>query len=237
MDEQKVRLLARTGLILTIICLAIIIVGFLQTGDDSNTGIEALLPDWARTLNARTYPLLLTFSYTFPLTAVALTLGITALAVNNKSNVADKKVALITIILSSILLLTLLFSAVAYMYSLKQIASGIDTRSSSERVQDALEEDVSITFGSFNPSTSPQGQSIMEVDVTVTNKKDEAQDYIIVFDVLDSGGNRIAENSVYTSQLNAKQTDQYKASFYKISHEKLESLDTATFKITSIVNR
>jgi hypothetical protein len=100
-----------------------------------------------------------------------------------------------------------------------------------------LKNNVDVTLGKFvfNPGAEAAYtyDDTMELPVTIKNKASERSSYTVKIEAVDAGGVRIADDTIYVSDLNAGQSVSEKA-FEYVESSKLEALKTATFKILEV---
>jgi len=147
----------------------------------------------------------------------------------------SRRIALAAVILAFATILSCLTSILVYTSTIKKVADNITAMTDTKSVEEFLRNDIDIVFGTPTPTISGSGKQLIEVPVTITNKKSDAQDYIIVYDAVNETGERIAQNSIYTVRLGAEQTQEYKSTFYYLDAAQLAAMPNATFKITSIM--
>lgn len=128
-----------------------------------------------------------------------------------------------TMIASIFLLLNFALQGFVPFYSTRH-----DKSEPNAAVKEILQNDVEVRIGMFNTADK-------SIPVTVTNKRTEATDYIIVIDAIDKNGYRLAEDSVYTVGLGAHETQEYK--IFRLAYTKAQpdQLKAATYKVVSIL--
>lgn len=99
-----------------------------------------------------------------------------------------------------------------------------------DATEDVLKDDVEVTLGSFEATEDEWGIDSTQLVVTIKNKSDKNQSFSIEIEAVDANGQRIEEDTVYVSSLNAGQTATEKA-FTLVTSDKVESLKSATFKV------
>lgn len=228
---------ATTGLIVAIVGLIILtipVVRHLTTGTTTDPFLGQLLASQTIDSIGIFLAVLQAGNSAVFLAAIALVLSSDAFKKTRGVNQTSNRIALGAIIASTIVLVAFIVSTVVYMQTIKQVSENIDTRSSSERVRDHLDNDVDVAFGTAKVATDTSQRQIAELTVTVTNKSSEANGYIVVFNAIDKTGKRIAQNSVRTIRLDTGQSLEYTATFHDLSPDELETIQSATFTITSI---
>ena len=100
-----------------------------------------------------------------------------------------------------------------------------------------LENSVEVTLGDFvfNPGEEADYtyDDKTELPVTIKNKASEKASYTVKIEAVDAENNRIADDTVYVTDLNAGQSVTEKAFTY-VEADKVEALKTATFKILEV---
>ena len=100
-----------------------------------------------------------------------------------------------------------------------------------------LKNNVDVTIGTFvfNPGAEAaySYDDTTELPVTIKNKAAEKSSYTVKIEAVDASGARVAEDTIYVSDLNPGQSVSEKA-FKYIEEAKLESVKTATFKILEV---
>ena len=100
-----------------------------------------------------------------------------------------------------------------------------------------LESSVDVTLGTFVVNTGAEMNytydDTTELPVTIKNKAAEKSSYTVKIEAVDANGTRVAEDTVFVTDLNAGQSVSEKAFAY-VESSKLEALKTATFKILEV---
>lgn len=100
-----------------------------------------------------------------------------------------------------------------------------------------LATSVDVTLGKFvfNPGAEAKYSydDTTELPVTIKNKSSKKASYSVKIEAVDASGNRIADDTVYVSDLTPGQSMSEKAFTY-VASDKLEALKTATFKILEV---
>lgn len=113
--------------------------------------------------------------------------------------------------------------------AIKQTSKDLD-KITGDATEDVLKDDVEVTLGNFVATADEWGLESTELAVTIKNKSDKNQSFSVEIEAVDANGQRIEEDTVYVSSLNAGQTATEKA-FTLVTSDKVESLKTATFKV------
>lgn len=95
-----------------------------------------------------------------------------------------------------------------------------------------LETSVDVTTGKFAVTNDGYIDST-ELPVTVKNKASEKASYTVKIEAVDADGTRIADHTIYVTDLNAGQSVSEKA-FQYVESGKVEALKNATFKILEV---
>ncbi len=161
----------------------------------------------------------------FFLGVLAVIFGIISLA--KKTSKGKAVAALILGILSVVITLSLQSS---WSKSLDETSKELDkaTGSSTEEV---LKKDVKVTLGNFEATTDEYGLTESQLVVTVKNITKKKQSYDFHVEAVDGTGKRIADDYVMVNDLGPGQTTTEKI-FQTVEDEKLDSMKSATFKIT-----
>lgn len=161
----------------------------------------------------------------FFLGVLAVIFGIISLA--KKTSKGKAVAALILGILSVVITFSLQSS---WSKSLDKTSKELDkaTGSSTEEV---LKKDVKVALGKFEATTDEYGLTESQLVVTVKNITKKKQSYDFHVEAVDGSGKRIADDYVMVSDLGPGQTTTEKI-FQTVEDEKLDSMKSATFKIT-----
>lgn len=100
-----------------------------------------------------------------------------------------------------------------------------------------LETSVDVTLGDFvfDPGAEADFSydDTTELPVTIKNKSSEKASYTVKIEAVDADGTRIADDTVYVSDLNPGQSISEEA-FTFVDSGKIEALKTATFKVLEV---
>lgn len=192
--------------------------------------ILAVLGSWVPILN----------NVSFFFAIVSLILGVIGLMAIRKGKRVGQGLAVATIILSVLTFVVVLATQSFYGKVADEVGNSVN-----ESVNDfdgtntdkLLETSVDVTLGEFvfNPGEEAEFtyDDTTELPVTVKNKASEKASYTVKIEAVDADGARIAEDTVYASDLNPGQSVSEKA-FQYVEPSKLEALKTATFKILEV---
>lgn len=103
---------------------------------------------------------------------------------------------------------------------------------SGDNTHKLLGKEVEVTFGTFKVTNGEYFDSAKLV-VTVKNKNSAKTSYSIQIEALDSNGNRLDTDYIYTDDLNSNQAQKFDT-FTLISSDKYETFKKATFKVVSV---
>lgn len=123
--------------------------------------------------------------------------------------------------------------ATLLVYYAPRIESSLSPQSASDtqstRAEEALRDYVDIEI---KPLTEDSSSSV--IPVMVTNKRPEATDYIIIINAFDKNGNRLGQDSIYTMDLGASETKEYKIFHSYYTKATPKQLRAAKFVIQDI---
>lgn len=192
--------------------------------------ILALLGSWVPIVN----------NVSFFFAIVSLVMGIIGFRAIRKGKRVGQGLAIATIVLSILTCVVVLATQSLF----KKVADDVGN-SVTESVNDfdgtntdkLLKTSVDVTLGEFvfNPGAEAEYSydDTTELLVTIKNKASEKASYTVKIEAVDANGARIAEDTVYVSDLNPGQTVSEKA-FKFVESGKLEALKTAKFKILEV---
>ena len=171
---------------------------------------------------------------------VALVLGVIGLISIKKGKRVGQGLAIATIILSVLTFVVVLATQSFYGKVANDVGNSV-TESVNDydgtNTEKLLANNVDVTLGAFvftagaEPSFSYDDAT--ELPVTIKNKSSEKASYSVKIEAVDASGNRIAEETLYVSDLNPGQSVSEKA-FKYVEEAKLESVKSATFKILEV---
>ena len=192
--------------------------------------ILALLGSWI--------PLLNNVSFVFAI--ISLIFGVIGLVAIKKGKRVGQGLAVATIILSIVAGGVVLATQAFYGKVADDIGNSVEESvndSDGTNTDKLLKTSVDVTLGAFvfNPGTEADYNydDTTELPVTIKNKSSEKANYTVKIEAVDATGTRIADDTVYVSDLTAGQSVSEKA-FKYVESDKLEALKAATFKILEV---
>jgi hypothetical protein len=192
--------------------------------------VLAILGSWVPIIN----------NVSFFFAIVALVMGIIGLRAIRKGKRVGQGLAVATIILSILTCVVVLATQSLFKKAADEVGNSI-----TESVNDfdgtntdkLLQNSVDVTLGEFvfNPGAEAEYNfdDTTELPVTIKNKAAEKASYTVKIEAVDANGARIAEDTVYVSDLNPGQSVSEKA-FKYVESGKLEAIKTAKFKILEV---
>jgi hypothetical protein len=166
---------------------------------------------------------------------VSLVLGVIGLIAIKRNKRVGQGLAIATIILSVLTFVVVLVTQSFYGKVAEDVGNSV-----SESVNDfdgtntdkLLETSVDVTIGEFTATNDGYVDST-ELPVTIKNKATEKASYTIKIEAVDADGARIADSTLYITDLNSGQSMSVKA-FTFVESDKIEALKAATFKILEV---
>lgn len=166
---------------------------------------------------------------------VSLVLGVIGLIAIKRNKRVGQGLAIATIILSVLTFVVVLVTQSFYGKVAEDVGNSV-----SESVNDfdgtntdkLLETSVDVTIGEFTATNDGYVDST-ELPVTIKNKATEKASYTIKIEAVDTDGARIADSTLYITDLNSGQSMSVKA-FTFVESDKIEALKAATFKILEV---
>lgn len=183
-------------------------------------------------------PILNNVSFFFAI--IALVFGVIGLMAIKKNKRIGQGLAIATIILSILTFVIVLATQSFY----GKVADDVNN-SVTESVNDSngtntdklLTNSVDVTLGAFvfdaGAEASYSYDDTTELPVTIKNKSSEKASYTVKIEAVDASGTRVAEDTIYVSDLNPGQSASEKA-FKYVEEGKLDAVKTATFKILEV---
>lgn len=171
---------------------------------------------------------------------VALVFGVIGLIAIRKGKRVGQGLAIATIILSILTFVVVIVTQSFYGKVAKDVGNSVN-----ESVNDfngtntdkLLKTSVDVTLGAFvlNPGAEADYtyDDTTELPVTIKNKSAEKASYTVKIEAVDASGTRVAEDTLYVTDLNPGQSVSEKA-FKYVESGKLEAVKTATFKILEV---
>jgi hypothetical protein len=192
--------------------------------------IFSLLMSWVPILN----------NVVFFFAIISLIFGVIGLRSIKKGKRVGQGLAVATILISVIAGGVVIATQAFYGKVIDDVGSSVE-----ESVNDfdgtntdkLLAESVDVTLGQFvfNPGAEAEYtfDDTTELPVTVKNKASEKSSYTVKIEAVDASGARIAEDTVYVTDLSPDQSIAEKA-FKYVEPDKLESLKVASFKVLEV---
>lgn len=115
--------------------------------------------------------------------------------------------------------------------SLNDFSSSIDDMTGN-KTEELLANSVDVEMGEFKV-TKQRYTTDTELNVKVTNKTSAMKSFSIQIEAVDNNGTRLHQDTIYANNLNAGQSQNFKA-FNLLTSEKAEELKNATFKIVEV---
>ena len=162
---------------------------------------------------------------------LALTFGIIALA--KKQSLAKAIVAIVLAIAGMGIATAINKAAADALNKASDELSKTADDMSGDNTEAILKNDIQVDLGEFTVTDAGYGLQSSKMVVAVTNKLSEKKTYSIKIEAVDADGKRIADDTVYASDLGAGQSQDFDA-FALVSSDKYEALKAATFKIVSV---
>jgi hypothetical protein len=98
-----------------------------------------------------------------------------------------------------------------------------------------LADYLDVEIGAFTVEDEESGWPDTSLTVKLTNKSSKKFSAMITIEALDSSGDTITEDTIFTDVLNPGQTEEDDSSFYWVLEEEITPLKTATFKVTEVL--
>lgn len=192
--------------------------------------VLALMGSWVPILN----------NVSFVLAVIALIFGVFGLIAIRKGKKVGQGLAVATIILSLITCGVVLATQAFYGKVADEVSTSVDESVNDfngNNTEKLLQTSVDVTLGSFvfDPGVEAaySFDDTTELPVTIKNKSAEKSSYMVKIEAVDASGARVAEDTVYVSDLAAGQSQSEKA-FRYVDSSKLDALKSATFKILEV---
>ncbi len=192
--------------------------------------ILAILGSWVPILN----------NVSFFFAIISLIFGIIGFVAIKKGKRVGQGLAVATIILSvvtgGIVVATQLFYGKVVDGVSKSVTDSVNDFDGTN-TDKLLKNSVDVTLGAFlfNPGEEAAYtyDDTTELPLTIKNKASEKASYSVKIEAVDASGTRIADDTVYVTDLNSGQSVSEKV-FKYVDSGKLEALKTATFKILEV---
>lgn len=171
---------------------------------------------------------------------ISLIFGIIGLVAIRKGKRAGQGLAIATIILSVVTFGIVLATQTFYGKVADDVSKSVDESVNDfngTNTEKLLKDNVDVTIGKFVFNTGAEAtysyDDTTELPVTIKNKSSEKASYTVKIEAVDASGTRVAEDTIYVSDLNSGQSVSEKA-FKYVEEAKLEAVKTATFKILEV---
>ncbi len=170
----------------------------------------------------------------FLLAVLSLIFGTITIKKSKKGKIAVilSVIAIVVVIVTQIFFVKVLDDAGSEIKKATQEATESIERSSGNRTDELLKNDVSVEIGAFN-AVEEEYTTTTFLPVSITNKNAERKSYSIVIEAVDENNARIEEDTIYINELGSGQTENVKAFEYVMS-DKVDALKKATFKIATV---
>lgn len=166
---------------------------------------------------------------------VSLIFGVIGLVAIKKGKRVGQGLAIATIILSVLTFVVVLATQSFYGKVAEDVGNSVNESMNDfdgTNTDKLLETSVDVTIGKFAVTNDGYIDST-ELPVTVKNKASEKASYTVKIEAVDADGTRVADDTIYVTDLNAGQSVSEKA-FQYVESGKVEALKIATFKILEV---
>jgi hypothetical protein len=192
--------------------------------------ILAILGSWVPILN----------NVSFFFAIISLIFGIIGFLAIQKGKRVGQGLAIATIILS-VLTFVVVIATQSFFFKVADEVSNSVTESVNDfdgtNTEKLLKDNVDVKLGKFKFSPGTEADydydDTTELPVTIKNKSSKKSGYSVKIEAVSADGTRIAEDTVYVSDLNPGQSVSEKA-FKYVESDKHEALKAATFKILEV---
>lgn len=192
--------------------------------------VLALLGSWMPILN----------NISFVFAVISLIFGVIGFIAVRKGKRVGQGLAVATILLSIIAGGVVLATQSFYGKVADDASKSIDESANDfngNNTDKLLKTSVDVTLGQFTVNPGAEAEytydDTTELPVAIKNKAAEKASYTVKIEAVDASGVRIAEDTLFVSDLGADQTVSEKA-FKYVEPDKLEALKTATFKVLEV---
>lgn len=171
----------------------------------------------------------------FLFAVVSLIFGVIGLIAIKKGKRVGQGLAIATIILSILTFVVVLATQSFYGKVAEDVGNSVNESMNDfdgTNTDKLLETSVDVTIGKF-AATSDGYIDSTELPVAIKNKASEKASYTVKIEAVDADGTRIADDTLYATDLNAGQSVSEKA-FTFVESGRVEVLKTATFKILEV---
>lgn len=166
----------------------------------------------------------------------ALVFGIVGIMKVKKGKKRGKGTAVSAVVLAVVALVVVFASQSFYGAVLdeagKEVTNSLD-KATGKKTDELLGKDVDVDFGKFMVKTDEYGLNETSLQVTVTNNNKETKSYSITVEALDKEGVRIADDTIYASDLKSGQSQKEKV-FEYVDDSLINALKKATFKVSTV---
>ena len=171
---------------------------------------------------------------------IALALGVSGLMAIKKGKRVGQGLAVATIILSVVTFVVVLATQSFYGKVANDVGNSVNESVNDfngTNTEKLLATSVDVTLGTFVFNTGAEADytydDTTELPVTIKNKSSEKASFTVKIEAVDANGIRVAEDTLYATDLNAGQSMSEKA-FQYVESSKLEAVKAATFKILEV---
>lgn len=171
---------------------------------------------------------------------IALIFGIIGFRQIKKGKRVGQGLATATIIISILAGVVVLATQAFYSKAVDEVGKSVNEAVSDydgSNTDKLLENTVDVTLGQFVFDAGAEAEytydDTTKLPITIKNKSAEKGSFTVKVEAVDASGNRIADDTVYVSDLNAGQS-QTEDAFKYVESGKLEAIKTASFKIVSV---
>lgn len=192
--------------------------------------ILAILGSWIPIVN----------NVSFFFAIISLVFGIIGLVAIKKGKRIGQGLAIATIILSVLTFVVVIGTQALFSKAVDDVGNSVSESFNDydgTNTDKLLENNVNVTLGKFvhNPGAEADYDydDTTELPVTIKNKASEKSSYSVKIEAVDSDGTRIAEDTVYVTDLKSGQSVSEKA-FEYVESDNLKALKTANFKILEV---
>ncbi len=192
--------------------------------------ILALLGAWVPIVN----------NVSFFFAVIALIFGIIGFRSIKKGKRVGQGLATATIIISIIAGVVVLATQAFYSKAIDEVSESVSETFNDydgTNTDKLLETTVDVTLGEFVFDPGEEAEytydDTTKLPVTIKNKSSEKASFSVKIEAVDADGNRIADDTIYVSDLNPGQS-QTENAFEYVESGKLEAIKAATFKIVSV---
>jgi hypothetical protein len=183
-------------------------------------------------------PIINNVSFVFAI--VSLVFGIVGLVSIKKGKRVGQGIAIATIILSAVTMIVVFATQAIYGKVADNISTSVNEsvdNFNGTNTEKLLKENVDVTLGAFVFDPGAEAafsyDDTFELPVTIKNKSSEKASYTVKVEAVDASGTRLADDTIYVSDLNPGQSVSEKA-FKFVEEGKREAVKSATFKVLEV---